>query len=189
MARFFFITAIVAVAGIIYLFYAKILQRYLKYSGSRVITCPENEEVEGVSLDAMHAAITETLGAPDFRLESCSRWPIYADCDQRCLLQVEVAPSECMIRGVLMHWYNGKVCVFCRKEFHEIHWTDSKPALLDPAGFTVEWSEIPFDKFESVLDTHLPVCWNCHIAETFRRLHPDLVTDRPRRSEARTRVH
>jgi hypothetical protein len=26
--------------------------------------------------------------------------------------------------------------------------------------------------------THQPVCWNCHVTENFRRLHPRLVTDR-----------
>jgi hypothetical protein len=25
----------------------------------------------------------------------------------------------------------------------------------------------------------LPVCWNCHIAQTFRRVHPELVVVRP----------
>ena len=28
------------------------------------------------------------------------------------------------------------------------------------------------------LATSLPMCWNCHVAESFRRLHPELVTDR-----------
>jgi hypothetical protein len=29
-----------------------------------------------------------------------------------------------------------------------------------------------------VFSTHRPVCWNCHVTETFRRLHPELVVDR-----------
>ena len=29
-----------------------------------------------------------------------------------------------------------------------------------------------------MLDSYLPVCWDCHIAESFRREHPELVTDR-----------
>ena len=28
------------------------------------------------------------------------------------------------------------------------------------------------------LATSLPLCWNCHVAATFRRMHPELVTDR-----------
>jgi hypothetical protein len=38
-----------------------------------------------------------------------------------------------------------------------------------------------------VLSTHLPVCWDCHIARRFRREHPALVVDRPRRSQAAQR--
>ena len=32
------------------------------------------------------------------------------------------------------------------------------------------------------VDNLEPVCWNCHIAESFRREHPDLVTDRDNRA-------
>jgi hypothetical protein len=42
----------------------------------------------------------------------------------------------------------------------------------------VQWSEIPAEKLQEVMRTHQPVCWNCHIAETFRREHPELVVDR-----------
>jgi hypothetical protein len=28
------------------------------------------------------------------------------------------------------------------------------------------------------MQTHLPVCWNCHIAQEFRREHSELVVDR-----------
>jgi hypothetical protein len=27
--------------------------------------------------------------------------------------------------------------------------------------------------------TYAPVCWDCHIAETLRREHPELIVDRP----------
>jgi hypothetical protein len=30
-----------------------------------------------------------------------------------------------------------------------------------------------------VLETHFPVCWDCYIAQQFRRDHPDLVVFRP----------
>src|SRR6266576_3849706 len=43
----------------------------------------------------------------------------------------------------------------------------------------LEWNEIPLEHLQQTLSTHWPVCWNCHIAETFRRRHPELVTDRP----------
>jgi hypothetical protein len=34
---------------------------------------------------------------------------------------------------------------------------------------SVEWREIRPEKLYDVLATHMPICWNCHIAETFRR--------------------
>jgi hypothetical protein len=43
----------------------------------------------------------------------------------------------------------------------------------------VQWSEIPAEELPEVFETHLPVCWSCHIAETFRREYPKRVVDRP----------
>lgn len=44
---------------------------------------------------------------------------------------------------------------------------------------TVEWNEIPAEKLPGVLSTYRPVCWSCHITETFIKQHPDLVVYRP----------
>jgi hypothetical protein len=30
-----------------------------------------------------------------------------------------------------------------------------------------------------VMRTHEAICWDCHVAETFRRQRPDLVLDNP----------
>jgi len=69
-------------------------------------------------------------------------------------------------------------CVYCHKPFGEIHWHDHPPGLVDEQGKTVQWNEIPLENLQQTLNTHWPVCWNCHIAESFRRQHPELVTDR-----------
>ena len=63
-------------------------------------------------------------------------------------------------------------------EISEIDWLDHKPALMSPERVTLEWNEIPAEKVPAVLQTHMPVCWDCHIAETFRRRYPGLVVDR-----------
>jgi hypothetical protein len=52
------------------------------------------------------------------------------------------------------------------------------PALVDTERKTVEWSEIPTEKLQETMKTHLPVCWNCHIAKTIRCEHAGLVLDR-----------
>ena len=77
-------------------------------------------------------------------------------------------------------WYADKYCASCGKQFADIHWLDNKPALLSPEGKTVEWSEIPPENVPGVLATHFPVCWDCHITETFCREHPEMFVDRSR---------
>lgn len=165
--------------GLLYVAIRFSLSAYLKYLGTRVITCPETQKPAAVVVDSRHAAFTGILGDPDLRLKDCSRWPERKHCGQECLRQVERAPEDCLVRNMLVNWYAGKECSVCKKEFGEINWYDHKPALLHPAAYTVEWQEIPAEKIPDALSIYKPVCWNCHIAERFRREHPDLVVDRP----------
>ena len=62
-------------------------QIYRRYSGSRLVTCPENHESAVVGIDARHAAATGLHGPPDVRLCECTRWPERANCGQPCLTQ------------------------------------------------------------------------------------------------------
>lgn len=151
---------------------------YLKYRGKRVITCPETRTPAAVEVDARHAALTAAISHPDLRLKSCSRWPERKDCGQECLLQVELSPEDCLVRNMLTSWYAGKRCVSCGKEFGEITWLDRKPALLSPQGETLEWSELTPEKVPDALATHFPVCWDCHITESFCRQYPEMIVDR-----------
>jgi hypothetical protein len=75
-------------------------------------------------------------------------------------------------------WYKGKSCAYCQKPFTEIHWHDRHPALLAPDRTSVQWNEIAAEKLPEMFATYLPVCWNCYIAETFRRQHPEMITER-----------
>jgi hypothetical protein len=114
-------------------------------------------------------------------LKDCSRWPERAGCGQTCLGDLEAAPHACLVRTILARWYAGQRCACCRRPFGEIHWHDHKPALVGTDGITREWTEIPPETIPAVLSTHRPVCWNCHVAETFRRVHGELVVERPPR--------
>lgn len=152
---------------------------YTRLHGKRVLTCPETGEAVGVDLDAKRAATTSLFGAsPALSLTDCTRWPDRAGCDQACLHQLEGAPESCKLQTLLTGWYRGKKCAFCRRPFEEINWTDHKPALLAPDLRTIEWADVRPEMVDLVLSTHGPVCWSCHIAESFRREHPELVTDR-----------
>lgn len=149
-----------------------------RFAGERVIICPETGKQAMVEVDARRAAWTSLVGQTDLRLENCWRWPIKQDCGEECLLQLDVAPAECLVRSVLEKWYRDKNCAFCERPFERIDPADHKPALLNPEGLTMEWRQIPVSGVMDAVATYQPVCWNCHIAQTFRREHPELVVDR-----------
>jgi hypothetical protein len=133
-----------------------------------------------VALDIGRVAWSGVGRTPDLRLESCSRWPERQGCGQECLRQIESAPEDCLMRNILKHWCEGKTCAVCGKPLGQIHLADHKPALLNPEHSTVEWGQIRPETVPAVLETHAPVCWNCHIVQTFCREHPEMVVDRSR---------
>jgi hypothetical protein len=172
----------VLLAVALYFGIRRIARIFSKVRGAKAVTCPDTGKPELVRVDAVHATLTSTLGRPDIRLQDCSRWPIKRECGQECLLNLDVAPGDCLVSGVLMRWYNGKICVYCRKAFQTINWTDHRPALRTPEGELMEWSEVKPEDVPKVLETHFPVCWDCYITQSFRREHPDLVVYRPWRN-------
>ncbi len=155
------------------------VRAYVRYRDSRLITCPANHEAAIVEVDAVHAALTSALGQPDIRLQNCWRWPLEKSCGQECLVQLDVAPAECLIRGVLMRWYDFKSCVYCGKHFSQIRLLDHKPALRTPEGKLLEWSELPAQDLQTALSAYEPVCWDCYLAQSFVRDHPEAVVYRP----------
>src|ERR1041385_434739 len=162
---------------------------YSRYGGTRPVTCPETGKFALVEVDALHASLTSTVGLPDIRLEHCSRWPLNEQCGQECLVDLDVAPGQCLVSGVLMRWYRGRKCCYCGKPMEELHWIDHKPALLSPEGLLVQWSEVSIENFSTVLNTHLPVCWDCYIVQSFRLEHPDLMVYRPGLNDITGGVH
>jgi hypothetical protein len=152
---------------------------YRKFRGDRIVSCPENHQPAAVRVAAAKAAIQAAIATPHLQLSECSRWPERAGCGQECLSQIQEAPKACLVSTIVNRWYQGTKCVYCHNPFGEIHWHDHPPALVDEQGETIEWNEIPLENLQRTLSTHWPVCWNCHVAETFRRQHPELVTDRP----------
>jgi hypothetical protein len=146
--------------------------------GKRLITCPETQKPAAVNVAAGQAAVGAFLSKPTLRLKECSRWPEREGCGQDCLQQIEADPEKCLVRNIVSKWYEGKKCVFCHKPIGPLHHLDHAPALLGPDFGTVEWKDLRPEVLPEVFARYQPVCWNCHIAETFRRVHPQLVTDR-----------
>ena len=171
------LAAVVVLAGFAAWRLSRIWSRFL---GRMVITCPENQRAAGVSVDKGHALTTGIAGGTELRLAECSRWPERADCGQGCLSQIADRPADCLVRNILVHWYEGKSCAWCGLAIGEIHLADRKPALLKPDQSSVEWKDIPADQLKETLATALPLCFGCHMANTMVRTHPDLVIDRQR---------
>jgi hypothetical protein len=178
MTTAFYIIAAIILFGALYYIVPFAVAAFFKYRGTRIITCPETREYAAVEVDVKHATATAARGEIDLRLKSCSRWPEKKDCGQECLTQIEVAPHECLLRNIIVNWYRDKSCALCGKAFGEINWYDHKPAIINSEGKTLEWSEIAPERVPAAMTTHNPVCWDCHVAETLRRISPDLVTDR-----------
>jgi hypothetical protein len=174
--------AILVGLGALALLARRMIRAYLAWRGTRIVVCPENHEMVAVAVDAKRAALGSTQSPLPLRLETCTRWPEKAGCGQECLGQIEHAPEACLLTHILGDWYQGKSCAFCGKGFASIHWHDHKPALLAPGGAVVEWSDFAPEQIVDVLASHEPVCWDCAVAERFRREHPELVTDRSRPS-------
>lgn len=158
------------------------LRAYWRARGKRLVTCPETHCTAAVELDAKGAGLKAVRGGTYLCLQDCSRWPEKRDCAQDCLGQVEALGQGCLVHNIVAGWYRGKTCVYCHKPVDDVaEWTGQMPALLGEDSRTVSWGDVPAEKLPEIFATHKPVCWSCHIAESFRREHPELVTDRPAR--------
>jgi len=154
------------------------VRTYLKFRGKRLVTCPETHKTEAVDVAAGEAGLGTFFNEPTLRLKECSRWPERQDCGQECLQQIEADSQNCLVWNIVAKWYEGKKCVFCHKPFAPMNQWDHAPALLGQNLRTIEWSDVRPEELPQIFATHQPVCWNCHVTETFRRVHPELVTDR-----------
>jgi hypothetical protein len=152
---------------------------FLRYRGKMLFTCSETGKPVAVKVAASKVARSALTGRPDIRLSECSRWPERQDCGQECLSQIGPDPQNCLVWTKVADWYRRRTCVYCHKPFGEIHWHDHRPAVVGRDRKTRQWSDIPADQLPQVFATSWPVCWSCHIVETFRREHPEMVVDRP----------
>lgn len=158
---------------------AAIVWQYVSYRGRRVVMCPETHEPVDVELDAWRAARERTLDVEaKLKLQSCSRWPEKEDCGQECIAQIDESPEGTLMRNILVSWFRWKACALCGHAIGPIQWHDQMPGLRAPDGKLREWEGVAAADLPAILATHHAVCWNCLLAESFRRDHPALVTDR-----------
>jgi len=156
---------------------------FRRWRGQRLITCPETNEPQTVHIDAAHGTWTSLGASPDLRLKSCTRWPERQDCGQECLGQIEKSPDGCLVKSLVVQWYEGKACAFCGKPIEAGGLADHAPALVRPDGATVLWKDLRPEQLPEVFRTHRAACWNCHVVESVVRKHPEAVTVRPQRDQ------
>ena len=95
-----------------------------------------------------------------------------------------IAPHDRATTKLLKQFFDGKECAICARPIPAVHWMAPKPGLFDPAAKqTHSWDEIPNENLAATLESQLPLCSTCQIAESFRQAHADLVTDRERARE------
>ena len=58
---------------------------YVRYHGTRSVTCPQNGQLVKVRLNARRAAVSSVSGEPDLQVAACDRWPERKDCSQGCV--------------------------------------------------------------------------------------------------------
>jgi hypothetical protein len=146
--------------------------------GQRLIICPETKLPAAVALSASSTAAHALSPTSSLRLATCSRWPSRRDCDQACVPQIEAAPDDTLVRNIADRWFAGKTCLYCGQPIAGPPLVAHGAALRGPDGPTFQWTDVRPEYLPQLFRTHSPVCWNCHIAETFRHMHPELVTDR-----------
>lgn len=187
-------TFILMLIGIVVVLYALVaLLAYFRMRGTRIVVCPETQEPAAVTVDAGHAALSAVREKTDITLAGCSRWRGAPQCDQACAEQIAVAPVETRAASILRKWFAGKPCAICRRTIPPVHNAEQHPGLMNittPAQELLSWDDIPADEhLPAMLQSHLPVCSNCVLAETFRRQFPELVTDRPEHNRNQPNVH
>jgi len=153
--------------------------QFRKYEGKMLVTCPETGKPAAVKVDTWRAVLAALAGRHRVNLCACSRWPERQDCAQDCLCEIEANPEAHKAWTLAAKWFAGKNCAYCGTAIPPVKHLDRAPALVNLEKNTYQWNEIPAEELPDAFEACKPVCWNCHIAETFVRQHPEMVTYRP----------
>lgn len=155
----------VVVAGLAALALARFGRAFARFRGALLVACPETGAPAAAHLAVWRAAFSAIFRRPALRLRDCSLWRGGGPCGQPCLIQIEAAPAECLVRTILARWYEDKFCTCCGRPVGRIHW-QRKPCFMGPRQTLREWKDVPVEDLPFILMTHQPVCWDCLVAET-----------------------
>jgi hypothetical protein len=145
---------------------------YARSRVRRVVRCPDTGGIAQVETGTLNEVLTTLFPGSGFQIERCTRWPEQAGCAEACLRQIEAAPVDCQLRTIVKKWYEGRSCSLCRAPIVVSSVFDGTCAVMAPDGRTRDWSDLTDEELARVLTVYEPVCWNCHMAATFRRVVP-----------------
>lgn len=151
--------------------------RVRRLRGIRILTCPETGCPTAVRINVPRALVTSLVeGEPEIHLSACSRWVTRGSCDQPCAPAAQ--HTESAVAAVAERGFVGRRCASCGRTITSVRSLHHRPALLMADGTTVAWADVPGERLPEMMRTLAVVCWNCHMAESFRRTFPDLPIDR-----------
>jgi hypothetical protein len=67
---------------------------YLRFRGTRFVTCPETHKAAVVEVAARSMGMQAIWDKRCLQLSGCTRWPMRGGCGQDCLRQIEARPSK-----------------------------------------------------------------------------------------------
>lgn len=154
--------------------------RAWKFRGLMLVTCPENQKPAAVKVATVRAAAHEFVNRGRLELNDCSRFHGKPDCDQDCLREIEDSPEAHRVWNIASQWFAGKQCVYCHKPIEPPSHIDHAPALMRMADRkAIEWTRLPAEELPHAFAECVPVCWSCHMMETFLRKFPERAVVRP----------
>ena len=83
-------------------------------------------------------------------------------------------------------WFAGKDCAACGRPIEPLHHVGPQPGLKRRAPGShpiLTWKELRAGASPVILETYMPLCANCQIAESLKQEFPGVVTS-GRRTEA-----
>lgn len=165
---------------VVYVYSRDSIRAWRHYRGVRLVACPETGAMAAVEIDLAHAMTTAFIeNAVDVRLKRCSRWAVRGVCREPCVPEVVAHGDGGRVQTIVDRWYLTQKCFHCGRRIAHATSVHHPPAFAEHDGATIEWTHLPPEQLPDMMATHRAVCWNCHIAETFRRTYPDLYVDRP----------
>jgi hypothetical protein len=153
-----------------------ILRAFFRVRGEPVVIPPEGREQVVIPAPALWP-VASAAGSSDAQ----PAHPLGAVDGSRSQPPFAASPLDRQSLTILKSWYKGRECAVCHREIGPVHATEPRPGLLNvaaPSREILRWDDIPADHLQAVLDSHLPVCASCNLAESFRREFPERVTDR-----------